>query len=86
MFQQKVHEHPHPGRHCRTAHEHRMNRFPISGVEGLQQWHQIAALQVFSHAEFADAGDAGADPGELRQRLASPTAHREAETAKAHRG
>ena len=71
MFHQEIHEHPHPRRHRRAAHEHRMNRLPITGIEGLQQRHQITALQVLCHTEFADACDAGADPGELRQRLAA---------------
>ena len=71
MLDQEIHEHPHPRRHCRAADEHRMNRFLVAGVEGLQQRHQIAALDVLGHGELADARDAGANPCKLRQRLAA---------------
>lgn len=71
MFHQEIHKHPHPRRHRRAADEQRMNRFPVAGVEVLQQRHQITALDVLGHGELADARDAGANPSELRQRLAT---------------
>ena len=69
MFQQEVHEQSHPRRHCRSTDEHRVNRFPIPRVPGFQQRNQVAALQIFAHAEFTDTGNAGTDPRKLCQRL-----------------
>lgn len=71
LFQQEVHEQPHPRRHCRATHEHRMNRFLVAGVPGFQQRYQIATLQVLAHAEFADTRNAGTYSRELGQRFAT---------------
>ena len=48
-----------------------MNRFRVTGVPGLKQAYQVAALQIFGHAEFADTRNAGTDPRELCQRFAT---------------
>lgn len=69
LFQQKIDEQPYPCRHGRAADEDHVDRFPITRVERLQQRDQRAALQVIEHGEFADAHDAGAHPGQLRQGL-----------------
>ena len=67
VFQQKVHEQPHPRRHCRATYEHRMNRFLVAGVPGFQQRYQIAAQQILAHAELADTRNAGTYSRELCQ-------------------
>jgi hypothetical protein len=69
MFQQEVHEQPHPRRHCRATYEHRMNRFLVARVPGLQQRYQVTALQVLAHAELADTRNAGTYSRKLCQRF-----------------
>lgn len=69
MLQQKIHKQPHPRRHRGATQKHRMNRFTVAGIPGLQQRCQVTTPQVLADGELAYTRNAGAKTCKLGQRF-----------------